>query len=161
MKAISLWQPWATLIVIGAKQYETRSWKPYPAMIGRRIAIHAAKKKDLDSLGLCLTEPFRTCLVEAGLTIVGDLPFGAVLGTAVITRAEKTHEIRDVISEQERAFGDYSYGRFAWRLDQIEKFDEPIPVNGAQGFWDWDGKAQPVVQKPAKPVRAELPSLFA
>lgn len=42
MKAITLWQPWAQLIAIGEKRYETRSWETkYRGM----IAIHAAKKK--------------------------------------------------------------------------------------------------------------------
>jgi hypothetical protein len=46
MKAISLWQPWASLIACGAKPYETRSWAPPPDLIGQTIAIHAAKKID-------------------------------------------------------------------------------------------------------------------
>jgi activating signal cointegrator 1 len=44
MKAISLWQPWASLIACGAKPYETRHWAPPAELIGHRIAIHAAKK---------------------------------------------------------------------------------------------------------------------
>lgn len=44
MKAISLWQPWASLIACGAKPYETRSWAPPRDLIGQPIAIHAAKK---------------------------------------------------------------------------------------------------------------------
>lgn len=46
MKAISLWQPWASLIACGAKPYETRSWAPPRDLIGATIAIHAAKKID-------------------------------------------------------------------------------------------------------------------
>lgn len=46
MKAISLWQPWASLIACGAKRYETRSWAPPRELIGQSIAIHAAKKID-------------------------------------------------------------------------------------------------------------------
>lgn len=49
MKAISLWQPWASLIACGAKPFETRSWAPPPALIGQPIAIHAAKKVDRDA----------------------------------------------------------------------------------------------------------------
>lgn len=44
MKAISLWQPWASLIACGAKWYETRHWAPPRDLIGQTIAIHAAKK---------------------------------------------------------------------------------------------------------------------
>lgn len=46
MKAISLWQPWASLIACGAKPYETRHWAPPRELIGQTIAIHAAKKID-------------------------------------------------------------------------------------------------------------------
>lgn len=44
MKAISLWQPWASLIACGAKPFETRHWAPPRDLIGQTIAIHAAKK---------------------------------------------------------------------------------------------------------------------
>ncbi len=49
MKALTLWQPWASLIVLRHKRFETRSWK-MDGLIGERIAIHAAKRpsKDLD-----------------------------------------------------------------------------------------------------------------
>ena len=46
MKAISLWQPWASLIACGAKPFETRHWAPPRELIGQTIAIHAAKKVD-------------------------------------------------------------------------------------------------------------------
>lgn len=49
MKAISLWQPWASLIACGAKPYETRDWAPPASLIGQPIAIHAAKKIDKDA----------------------------------------------------------------------------------------------------------------
>lgn len=49
MKAISLWQPWASLIACGAKPYETRSWAPPRELIGQAIAIHAAKKIDKEA----------------------------------------------------------------------------------------------------------------
>jgi len=49
MKAISLWQPWASLIAAGLKHYETRSWAPPRELIGQTIAIHAAKKIDCDA----------------------------------------------------------------------------------------------------------------
>src|SRR4051794_23151938 len=41
LPAITLWQPWACLIEIGAKRYETRSRPPPRKLIGQRIAIHA------------------------------------------------------------------------------------------------------------------------
>ncbi len=52
MKAISLWQPWASLIACGAKPFETRHWAPPLELIGKTIAIHAAKKVDKDAAQL-------------------------------------------------------------------------------------------------------------
>ena len=49
MKALSLWPPWASLIACGAKPYETRDWAPPRWLIGKTIAIHAAKKVDRDA----------------------------------------------------------------------------------------------------------------
>lgn len=39
MKALTIWQPWASLIMIGAKPYEFRSWQPPAWLIGKRRAI--------------------------------------------------------------------------------------------------------------------------
>jgi hypothetical protein len=50
MKAISLWQPYASLIACGAKPFETRDWAPPRELIGQTIAIHAAKKIDSASI---------------------------------------------------------------------------------------------------------------
>ncbi|MHB8272006.1 ASCH domain-containing protein [Bradyrhizobium sp.] len=52
MKAISLWQPWASLIACGAKPFETRHWAPPRELIGQTIAIHAAKKVDKDAAAM-------------------------------------------------------------------------------------------------------------
>ena len=45
MYAISLWQPYASLIAEGIKVQETRNWAPPKHLIGERIAIHAAKRR--------------------------------------------------------------------------------------------------------------------
>lgn len=42
MRALTLWQPWASLVAIGAKTIETRSWPAPASAVGERIAIHAA-----------------------------------------------------------------------------------------------------------------------
>lgn len=44
MKALTVWQPWASLIAIGAKPYEFRGWKAPKSVIGQRIAIHAGAR---------------------------------------------------------------------------------------------------------------------
>lgn len=45
MKALTVRQPWASLIALGVKTIETRSWRAPKALIGERIAIHAGKAR--------------------------------------------------------------------------------------------------------------------
>jgi hypothetical protein len=132
MKAISLWQPWATLIVIGAKKYETRSWSP--DHFGR-VAIHAAKHQAQEIIELCKQEPFRSVLATVGIKSFADLPLGAYVGECSIVRAHRTEKMS--VSDQERAFGDYGRGRWAWELEKPIPYPQPIPGRGQQGFWEW------------------------
>lgn len=78
MKALTIWQPWASLLACGAKQYETRSWATY---YRGPIAIHAAKKSVFHVLDLIPSPVLAemTKLIGAGWN---DLPTGAVIATA-------------------------------------------------------------------------------
>lgn len=134
MKALSLWQPWASLIAIGAKRIETRSW--VTAYRGP-IAIHAAKRFTKDEVALCFCEPFRSCLVEAGYTNPVELPLGCIIAVAKLVEIFPTQNIRDGLSGQERAFGDYTDGRYGWALKDIWAI-KPVPTRGYQQLWDWD-----------------------
>ena len=175
MKAISLNQPFASLIAQGLKPYETRNWAPPESLIGHRIAIHATKAASPRAL-------YAEQMAAAnrfGLKFE-DLPFGVVVCTARIVAAHKmggsashlkrmgstvnerlqmtecsigdvrgddrlrqVHALEDpyyldfvrdpaiVIDE----YGDYSAGRWAWRLIDIEILDPPVPARGRQGIW--------------------------
>lgn len=64
MKAITLYQPWATLVALGKKKIETRSWK---TDYRGPLAIHVAKKFTGEQRYLCcggssLYEPFTSAL---------------------------------------------------------------------------------------------------
>lgn len=67
MKALTLTQPWATLVAIGAKSIETRSWK---TNYRGPLAIHAGKglggMKADEFVRLCSSEPFRSALGSEG-----------------------------------------------------------------------------------------------
>jgi hypothetical protein len=43
------------------------------------------------------------------------------------------------LTDQERAFGDYTPGRFAWLLANVKALPEPIPAKGALGLWNYEG----------------------
>lgn len=111
MKAISLWQPWASLIACGVKVYETRDWAPPRDLIGQRIAIHAAKKVDKDAARLAeeivygqhksggfeLADKIRASFDGTPIELLGAfgeaaLPAGCVVCTAVIDAAFQVGE---------------------------------------------------------------------
>ena len=83
MKAITLWQPYATFIALGIKDYETRSWRPSDATIGQRIAILAAKRKPTSEEREDIT--FDLCAHRStafAAMVMRDLPLGAIVCTA-------------------------------------------------------------------------------
>ena len=49
MRALTVWQPWASLIAHGWKPYEFRGWRAPAAFVGERIAIHAGARKPRES----------------------------------------------------------------------------------------------------------------
>lgn len=134
MKALTLWQPWATLIAIGAKTYETRSWRvDYEGP----LLIHAAKSTD--GLHMAHQHPFIETLAAAGYKTIGDLPKGAFVCRVWLHGCYRTETVRGSISEREFRFGNYSDGRWAWKLTLEEMFDPPAPARGMQGLWEWEG----------------------
>ena len=129
MKAITLWQPWASLITEGMKTRETRSWQPPASLVGQRIAIHAAKRPMTNEH---LTATVVRELLQLGFGQPSDLPYGAVVCTAVLVRVFPTEGI------ELDPYGDYSRGRFAWEFVGLEKLDPPVPAKGHQRFWEWE-----------------------
>ena len=132
LKALSLLQPWATLVVIGAKTIETRSWST--AYRGT-LMIHASKGKSGAAIA---AEP----LFKKYIPNFHELPFGAIIGEVTLKDVVRISELLlppELIARltlEERAFGAYSEGRFAWLLEDAVVYDEPIPAKGALGLWD-------------------------
>lgn len=154
-KALTDWQPWASLIITGRKGIETRGWATSYRGV---IAVHAAKK---------LSESARiwtraTPEIGAALSVpVEELPVGAMLGTvelvncqrvvSVITRRNPINgaphiaailENGQEVSGPELAFGDYTVGRWAWILRNPRPLAEPMPVRGRQGLWTWEPEGE-------------------
>jgi len=143
MKALTLWQPWASLVVGGFKAYETRSWTTeYRGW----LAIHAAAGVPKEVREFTHpwikyhAEDFRECLKIMGYERFEDLPCGAVLGLVEIDTIYPTGTIH--VSSLELAFGEWGKGRYAWHVRGIVPFDEPMPARGRQGLWDWEPSAE-------------------
>ncbi len=128
--AISLWQPWATLIMIGAKRIETRGW--CSRGLGR-LVIHAAREKR--ELAYCGNAVYRAALNAAGITHLSQIPLGAALGVVDLTGFKTAEDLRVTISDQEKEFGNYADGRFGWLLENPRPFTAPLPYKGAQGVF--------------------------
>lgn len=140
MKAITLHQPWASLIACGAKKIETRSW---PTRYRGPIAIHAGVKP-FDTASYLDRELY--CFSDAlGLSDIfsfNQLPYGAVISIAdlaacILITTETLQSIKDTYGEKELAFGDLEVGRYAWMLGNVRRI-EPVPVRGFQRIWNWD-----------------------
>ncbi|MED1955109.1 ASCH domain-containing protein [Brevibacillus centrosporus] len=143
MKAITLHQPWATLIALGEKRFETRSWA---TKYRGPIAIHAAKKVDKE---ICQQEPFRSVLAKHGYT-ADNLPTGAVVAKCqlvdchqIISTGYDAATLYAVgipkVRDNEFAFGWYKAGRYAWEMADVKPID-PVPAKGQQGLWNWGGE---------------------
>ena len=143
MKAITLHQPYATLMAIGAKTFETRSWKT--GHIGP-IAVHAAKTREND--GLFWYEPIATMLKQYGYSNPDELPYGKVVSihvmracfpTPAVAGTSVTYGVLTIPPEwPESRFGFYGPGRYAWHMPLLEMLDPPIAVRARQGLWNWD-----------------------
>lgn len=131
-KALSLWQPWATLIAVGAKEYETRSWT---TDYRGSLVIHAAKRWTAEQV----MAKERLAFAYLAVRQIHEWPLGMALCVVDLVAIIPTTLIADQISHQERALGDFSRGRYAWQLANVRRFEKPIPARGEQGLWDWTG----------------------
>ncbi len=137
MKALSIIQPWASLIALGAKRIETRSWRTEYC---GPVAIHASKRFPEDCGILCFDEPFRTVLSDYLREIHGSrvayLPTGSILATVDLVDCLPVQSIHSgLFNENEWSFGDFSAGRFGWIFENVKRLQRPIQCKGAQGLW--------------------------
>ncbi len=169
MKAITLTQPYASLVALGAKRIETRSW---PTKYRGPLAIHAGA--GLGPVGgkaglraLVERQPFNRVLCDVGTNgmidwwgknVVDELPRGAIVAICEVRDVARIETWEDeewsglVLNfgsrmdyapeedSPERAFGDYSPGRYAWLLADVKPLATPIPARGALGLWNWEGE---------------------
>jgi hypothetical protein len=133
MKTLTLWEPWASLVALGQKTIETRSWA---TKYRGPLAIHAAKKVSGD---IVFTEPFYTALspqADEGRIMFRGSCILAICN--LVDCVEITAKFVDQLSAQELAFGDYTIGRVAWLLEDVYPLAIPIPAKGHQRIWNWD-----------------------
>lgn len=158
MKLVSQWEPWATLMAIGAKRIETRGWgTDYRGW----LAIHACKgglNRELLQ-NICFKPFFYQALmlrfapfseqVEAQVRHKGWIsevfPHGKIVAVVNLLDAPPIDpggiclsglfdEYPELDTPQERAFGNYDDpGRYGLVTDQVFRLPEPIPFTSRQG----------------------------
>ncbi len=135
MKAISIKQPWASLIVHGIKDIENRTWVCPQKYIGKRVLIHASKERDKREKPL-LTDKQYELAGGYGTHIFGDR--GAIIGSVKIVSCVQNHY--SVWAEK---------GVFNWVLSEPILYENPIEnVKGKLSFWEYDGIEEVTIECP-------------
>lgn len=165
MKALTILQPWASLIVGSPtappqKPIENRSWMPPASMIGERFAIHAGKKLDLHAFARVFLD--KICgEVRPPYQTPAQFPRGGVVGVATLewAIALRSHD-------RLAAFGDrfqritpdtlaswaldadalrWFFGPVGFVLRDVRAVATPVPCKGALGFWQLPGDVERAV----------------
>lgn len=142
MRIISLYQPYATLLVLGIKKWETRCWYPKSKDIFGTLGIHATAvtpkwaREDRQLNRICAQHDL----------VIKNLPRGVILGTCDLVSTMTTEAwCRKFDTDNflkptpdEWWLGDYSPKRYAWEMANPVLFNFPIKAKGSQGFWFHD-----------------------
>lgn len=152
-RALSLWQPWASLIAVGAKRVETRGWgSPYRG----RLAVHAAKRWTKDErrfLADLLCDPLLSADQRRGLCLSLDSPcaFGSVVAVVDLVDVRRMDDgwCKEV-TDLERLVGAHEPGRYAWILSGVRPLKKPMPLRGRQGLWTLTAQEAQAVEEAAR-----------
>jgi len=140
MKAVTIWQPWTSLMARGIKKAETRGWR---TNYRGEIALHAAKRSP-ESLAGISTELFMR--LSKQFRDLKCLPVGEVVAIGLLVdcvRVGSHHweeNIKDRMGPDEFELGDLSDGRYAWLMENVIELAVPIRAKGQQGLWNWEPK---------------------
>ncbi len=124
MKALTIKQPWAQLIIEGYKKYEFRSWKTKYRGI---ILIHA---------GMTLEKDMVSRFKDYNISYTK----GAIIGEATL---EDCILVDEKFNEELRSIDPIVYGRsnhvetYAWKLTNIVKYEKPTEIKGQLGLWNY------------------------
>ena len=156
LRALTLWQPWASLIAAGFKTVETRSWEPSSSCIGELLVIHAGKRVQRKGLN-----PQTEAAMAGwyGRNWDTTVPCGAAIAVVRLAGAFRVAWHKSYYEEdgEERVyayprysypdsdiqgrrvctdpFGDFAAGRWVWLLEDVQPLEAPLPMRGGQRIW--------------------------
>ncbi len=131
MKVLTIKQPYASLIAVGLKRYEFRTWK---TNYRGDFLIHAGKSVDKEAIK-------RLEFLNL------DYPQGCILAKVTLTDCiQVDEEFRDKLRKENSVvyagvIEDNMWQGYGFQLNNIQKI-EPIFVNGKLGFWEYDIKTE-------------------
>lgn len=136
MKALTIFQPYAQLIMLGEKCVENRSWE---TKFRGQLLIHAGKSRDW---------------LDTYHPLPKRMDFGAIIGDCQLVDCVK-------YSPGDRAPYPYRWletdphaeGRFCYILEKARLFKKPVPCVGMQKFWDVQGETMAAVEKQLEALR--------
>lgn len=135
IKALTLWEPWATLMAWGLKTIETRSWSTNHYGL---LAIHAAKGWNSEQARFMATVVPTLPAHPHGVLRESSLSKGCIVAIVELVSCGHIYDgYEKRLAPVEAKLGDYSAGRYAWYTNFVYKLETPIPVSGSQGLWDW------------------------
>lgn len=127
MKALTVKEPWASLIINGYKKYEFRSWK---TNYRGKLLIHAGL-----SLDRAVTDKFSDYNLEYGQ---GEIIGEATLTDCILVNEKLNMELKE---KDSLVYGHSDHtGIYAWKLDNVIKYDKPIKCKGKLGLWNYMNK---------------------
>ena len=130
MKVLSLTEPYATLIKIGKKKIETRSWK---TSYRGKLYIHASSTK--------IPKEYKNNTELMSLVNVNNLNYGHIICSCdLVDCIEMTDEFIEKVKKNsgEYVSGIYANGRYAWILENVEIIKKPIEAKGHLGIWNFE-----------------------
>ena len=150
MRALTLWQPHATLMALGVKRWETRSWKAPASLLGHPLAIHAGLGMDLEIIEECIltAEALGHLAEDTGL-----IPRGGIVAVVLLTDCRETTDCdrylgsRHWMTRKPQDFGDYSEGRYVWETKLLLVCKPHIVCRGYQGVWNVPANIAAVLQE--------------
>ena len=138
IKAISLWEPWASLIRAGLKRYETRHWKTNyrgPLLICAAVAARFTARELRHMIG--------------GMPDDFEMHFGHAVAIVDLVDCIPTETMTPELIGTDAPFGNFDPCRFAWKLENLQII-KPFPAKGRQGLFNVD-VSDLVIIKPTSP----------
>lgn len=127
MKVLTIKQPWASLIIENYKKYEFRGWK---TNYRGKILIHAGMNIEKDMLKRFENYNLN-CITGA---IIGE----AELVDCILIDKKLNDEL---ISIDKVVYGRSNHvEKYAWKLENIKRYKEPIYIKGKLGLWNYEVK---------------------